>query len=536
MPDLTVGLAPRRLAAAERPRLASRRALWAAGHVDRTIALGLAAVALALDLFRLPGTSLWADELFSVHLVTRPWPLFWEFLSRYEPNMALYYVLLRGWLGLTGLFGIVPDELVVRAPSIFFAVLSVLVVFWIGRRIAGRTVGILGALLFALNFIQLTAAREARSYSLELFLLCLGWYAFFAIVSADHPRRRVYVAYIAAMALAIYAHLFSALVVASQVMAFAALVVLPSESRERLRRSLGGFALSVAAIGGVAIPVAAYALRHGSTNPHIPPAGLLEVGRLFWNIAGHNLVYGSLLGAAVLIAVGFVAFTYRKTRSRMLLWPMVALGSWLTIPVLLSYAATQPRLNLHLFAWGYLVVVIPALCLLAAMGIVAIRRSFLRQALTIGLVAAAALATPVFSSPPDQDLRTAARWIEVHYQTGDGLIATSWSSWLGMSYYAELDGAPSDLLTGSPAPWSWTAGGATPLDQRAAIQYASARHRVFLVDSLLEGDPPETKARAWLAQAWFDKHYTLEAETAVPSGLGLVRVRLYESAAQEEED
>jgi hypothetical protein len=170
------------------------------------------------------------------------------------------------------------------------------------------------------------------------------------------------------------------------------------------------------------------------------------------------------------------------------------------------------------------------------MGIVAVRRSFLRQALTIGLVAGAALATPMFSAPPDQDFRSAARWIEEHYQPGDGLIATSWSSWLGMAYYAQLDGTPSDLLAGSPAPWSWTDGGAQALDARAAAQYATGRQRVFLVDSLLEGDPPETKARAWLAQTWFDKHYTLEAETAVPSGLGLIRVRLYEGAEEEEED
>jgi len=534
MPDLTLGLVPDRIAAAERPRAAGSRALWTATALDRTIVLGLAATALAVDVFRLPGISLWADELFSVQLVTRPWPLFWEFLSRYEPNMALYYMLLRGWLGLTGLFGIVPDELVVRAPSVFFAVLSVVVVFWIGRRIAGRTVGIVGALLYALNFIQLTAAREARSYSLELFLLSVGWYAFFAIVSANRPGRRAYVGYVLAMTLAIYAHLFSALVLASQVMAFAALVVLPSESRGRLRRSLGGFALSVAAIGAAAIPIAADALRHGSTNPHIPPAGLLEVGRLVWNIAGHNVVYGSLLGTVVLLAVAFVALTVRRSPSgRVLLWPTVALGSWLIVPILLSYAATQPRLNLHLFAWGYLVVVVPALCLLAGMGIVAIRPSFLRHALTVGLVAGAALATPVLSSPPEQDFRTAARWIEAHYQTGDGLIATSWSSWLGMNYYAQLDGAPGDLLAGSPAPWSWTRGGAEPLDDRAAAQYATGRKRVFLVDSLLEGDSSETKARAWLTRTWFDRRYGVEAEAVVPSALGLVRIRLYEIGAED---
>jgi hypothetical protein len=45
-----------------------------------------------------------------------------------------------------------------------------------------------------------------------------------------------------------------------------------------------------------------------------------------------------------------------------------ALVSWLIVPMALSYAATQPFLNLHLFS-DYLVVVVPPVCLLAGLGI-----------------------------------------------------------------------------------------------------------------------------------------------------------------------
>ena len=532
MPDLTVGLAPRRLAAAERPRLALPRARLARGPLDGVVALSLAAVALALDLFRLPGTSLWGDELFSVQLVTRPWPLFWEFLSRYEPNMALYYILLRGWLGLTGLLGIVPDELVVRTPSILFATLSVVVVFWIGRRIWGRAVGIVAALLYALNLIQLTAAREARSYGLEMFLLCVGWYAFLLIVTRDRPGRRVYLGYVVAMALAIYAHLFSTLVLASQVIAFAALLILPGGPQARLRRSLGPFARSLAAICLAVIPMGAYFFRHGSTNAWLPPADVTGLVRLLWNLAGHQISYGVLLAVA-LVAVAVLAYRARSDRpaassASLGLAPVVALACWLGIPVALSYAASQPRLNLHLFSWGYLVVVVPALCLLAGIAVAALRPPLVRSALAAGLVAAAALATPALAAPPQQDFRSAARWIEERYEAGDGLIATSWSSSLAMDYYARIDGAPSELLAGSPLSWSWSAGGDQPLEQRAIAEYTAARQRIFLVDSILEGDSPGIKARSWMARTWFDSRYALVSEIAMPSALGQVRVRLYD--------
>ncbi len=97
-----------------------------------------------------------------------------------------------------------------------------------------------------------------------------------------------------------------------------------------------------------------------------------------------------------------------------------------------------------------------------------------------------------------------------------------------MDYYAGIDGAPSELLAGSPLPWSWSAGGDQPLEQRAIAEYTAARHRIFLVDSILEGDSPDIKARSWMARTWFDSRYALVSEIAVPSALGQVRVRLYD--------
>src|SRR2546428_13320966 len=95
-------------------------------------------------------------------------------MSQYEPNMALYYLVLRGWLAATGSFGLTPDELLVRVPSVFFAVLGVVVVFWIGRRFCGRTVGVVGAVVYLLKFIKITKKRAARSHSPQRFLLCLN--------------------------------------------------------------------------------------------------------------------------------------------------------------------------------------------------------------------------------------------------------------------------------------------------------------------------------------------------------------------------
>ena len=48
------------------------------------------------------------------------------------------------------------------------------------------------------------------------------------------------------------------------------------------------------------------------------------------------------------------------------------------------------------------------------------------------------------------------------------------------------------------------------------------------MDSPLEGDSLDVKARSWMARTWFDSRYALVSEIALPSALGQVRVRLYD--------
>src|SRR5690349_10961823 len=99
---------------------------WAPG-----VLFGLAA--LAFDLFRLGGPSLWMDEAFSVQLARQPLSvLAGAFTGGGEPNMILYHLLLHGWLGLGGALGIPASEAFVRFPSAVFAALSVVVVYQLG--------------------------------------------------------------------------------------------------------------------------------------------------------------------------------------------------------------------------------------------------------------------------------------------------------------------------------------------------------------------------------------------------------------------
>src|SRR6266516_6392373 len=161
-------------------------------------------LALGFNLYRLGTPSIWFDEAFSVELARQPLPLLGHIIFGLEPNMELYYLLLHGWLAVTGMLGQHSTEFVVRLPSAIFAALSTVVVFLLGRRFLTMPAGLVAAALYLLNDLQLVYAQQARSYSLQLLLTCIAWYAFFAAITGESNAKRWWMCYIRATTLAIY--------------------------------------------------------------------------------------------------------------------------------------------------------------------------------------------------------------------------------------------------------------------------------------------------------------------------------------------
>ena len=90
---------------------------------------------VVLRLIALGYKSFWIDEIASVAIARRASPVFWHFLWHDEGNMAAYYVLLRPWLH----FGY--GEGMVRLLSVIPGVLSIPLMYVLGRRLFGRAYG-----------------------------------------------------------------------------------------------------------------------------------------------------------------------------------------------------------------------------------------------------------------------------------------------------------------------------------------------------------------------------------------------------------
>lgn len=112
-------------------------------------------LATALYLYQLGTESLWVDELFSIHDAKE---------LKVIGVRPLYYILLRVWMQ----FG--TSDAWLRGLSVLFALGSVFLTYQLGRRLTGKTTGLIAALLLALSPLFINHAQEVRMYTLSTFL------------------------------------------------------------------------------------------------------------------------------------------------------------------------------------------------------------------------------------------------------------------------------------------------------------------------------------------------------------------------------
>ncbi len=136
------------------------------------------AAGLFLRLFQIGREGLWIDEAFSIWLARHPLDEMVRWVRTVDHHPPLYYVLLRGWLAMLGQVDKACVTASTRALSALFGVLTLPLVFRLGRRLAGRRVGLIAALILMLSPIHVRFAQEARMYTLLTLNVSLALCAF----------------------------------------------------------------------------------------------------------------------------------------------------------------------------------------------------------------------------------------------------------------------------------------------------------------------------------------------------------------------
>ena len=120
-------------------------------------------VTISLRLYNINGNSFWLDEVYSTWFAKKSLNYIWTIGPSFEVHPPLYYTLLHVWI----LLG--DSETTLRLLSVLISVLTVPLVYGLGRTIGGANrghlIGLLASTLFAVSSLQIRFAQEARSYA-----------------------------------------------------------------------------------------------------------------------------------------------------------------------------------------------------------------------------------------------------------------------------------------------------------------------------------------------------------------------------------
>jgi hypothetical protein len=124
--------------------------------------------------------SLWDDELSTVRTISLPVHQMAQRFETYETNPPLYFLQLKVWRALHS------RSLVrLRANSALWGSLSLFLIFLLGRRYGGDSLGLLAMALLALSPFHLAYSQELRCYTMAVTIALAGWLNLERLISGE---------------------------------------------------------------------------------------------------------------------------------------------------------------------------------------------------------------------------------------------------------------------------------------------------------------------------------------------------------------
>jgi mannosyltransferase len=424
---------------------------------------------IALRLFRISANSLWFDETFS-WLVARhsAWIILTQRLEPFLP--PLYHFLLHFWIWLG------ESEAILRSFSAICGIITIPVMYALGRELFGPATGLASALLTAVLPFHIYYAQEARPYGLVILLSALTLWAFAR--SWKGTGYRAWIGFGLLAGLSLYAHYFVAFSLAV-LHGFAFLTT------SRGRNNLRGLFLSdlvMIVVAGPHLPSAWAQTQQVTADFWLSlPSPLQPIKTLDFLLFSHTTPLQLIPVALFLTLSIFILVTWAVFRSpgEARRWLLLLLALVLTpifLVLLLSWTIGPIYLD-RSFS-----LVMPAYILLLGWGLAHPPRSSPLPLLYGGLAIVAAISLGNHYLKPDPakpPFREVGKVLRSNWQDNDVLLNLHDSSYLPLRYYAPA--LESYLLNNDPDSWL------------PSHTWKWAGQRVSSLDEIVDG-----KSRLWI--------------------------------------
>jgi len=172
---------------------------------NKYLLLGIVILAIALRLYGFTSEGIWIDEAVSVYHAGQGAV---HVLGFVDTNPPLHLLVLQPFT----YFGL--DSFWIRMPFLICGVLSVLLIYLVGKELFNRRVGLYSSLILALSSYHIYYSQEARPYALLAFLSLASFYFFITYLKS--PTKRNGLGYLITTSLAVYTHYFGAFLFIAQ--------------------------------------------------------------------------------------------------------------------------------------------------------------------------------------------------------------------------------------------------------------------------------------------------------------------------------
>ena len=272
--------------------------------------LSLTIVGLILRFFNLGYNSLWLDEASTHNFAILSLPEIWKATTGGEFNPPLFYWVEHCMLA----FG--NNEVVLRFVPALLGVLTIPLIYYVGKEFMDRNVGIIAAAAFAFSPFLIFYSQEARAYSMMLFFVAFAMIFYFRAMKTNDIRNWAIFGLFSA--LAFWSHFYSLVIIGALILhALVVQVLKYYKDVKKLVPMVAGWAVfAVICLPLILVTLQLFASRT-SSGPTFGAQGLNVITATFQQVAGFSdiLMYLFLL----LFVIGIIwACMFDRNKGRFL--------------------------------------------------------------------------------------------------------------------------------------------------------------------------------------------------------------------------
>jgi mannosyltransferase len=376
--------------------------------------------------------SLWLDEGIST-LAAEQNNLI-DYLTKYSLNdfhPPGYFFIIWDW---THLFGF--SEISVRLPSVIFGVLTVSLIYLIGKKISSEKLGFIAAALLAVNPLHIYYSQEARMYSFAAFAAAFSSFAFLMLLDKEKNSK---ILYFLSLILVVSSDYVAYLIIPAQ----ALIVILKRDRRlffSYLTSSLGAFLiwllwlpLFLRQLGiGTEAAATVSGWREVVGSASAKELMLTYVKFIIGRISYPDFkVYLALFTPAGLIYLFLLIKGSLLVHRKRYLY----LFSWCLVPLTLAFFIS---FKVPIYSYFRMLFVLPSFLLIVGLGILSLKTTYQQAALII-LILIELICSSVYLFNPQfqrEDWKGLVRFFQKQPETSYNILFESNGAFSPFLYYA----------------------------------------------------------------------------------------------------